>query len=397
MSDAANTSPLRRETRAVHVPRPELSGSTPITVPIYQSSGFVFDDPVAFADGMSRPDGAYTYSRLANPTVRALEEAVANLEGGVAAVATGSGMGAINAVLLGLLKPGDHVIAQRALYGGTAHMLADLTARYGIEVTYVPEHDPSAVRAAVRPTSRLLYLETIANPMTQVADLPGMCAAAREAGLVTAVDNTFASPILCRPIEYGVDVVIHSATKYLSGHSDVLAGVAVFASAELHRRVWSYALELGATADPFAAWLVLRGIQTLPLRMERHCANTRLLATRLAEHPAVAAVHWPGLPSHPSHELAARLLPDFGGVFSFDLAGGRAAGESFMRAVRLALLAPSLGGVETLVMHPASTSHRSLGPAELAAAGIGEGTVRVSVGIEHPEDLWADFEQALAL
>ncbi|GAA0357444.1 methionine gamma-lyase [Microbispora corallina] len=389
-------SSLHPDSRVVHLPKPVLNGSTPISVPIYQTSGFVFDDPAVFADGMGRPDGAYVYGRLSNPTVRSLEEAVAGLEGGVAAVATGSGMGAINSVLLGLLKPGDHVIAQAALYGGTAHMLADLTARFGVEVTYVPEADPAAVRAAVRPSTRLLYLETIANPMTQVADLPGMCAAAREAGIVSVVDNTFASPILCRPIEHGADIVVHSATKYLSGHTDVIGGVAVFASAELHRKVWSYALELGATADPFAAWLTLRGLQTLSLRMERHCANTRLLATRLAGHPAVTAVHWPGLPSHPSYELAGKLMPDFGGVFSFDLAGGRAAGEAFMRNVRLALLAPSLGGVETLILHPATTSHRSVDAAGLAAAGIGEGTIRVAVGIEHPEDLWADFAQALA-
>jgi cystathionine beta-lyase/cystathionine gamma-synthase len=388
-------SSLHPETRVVHLPRPELNGSRPISVPIYQTSGFVFEDPAVFADGMGRPDGAFVYGRLSNPTVRSLEEAVAGLEGGVAAVATGSGMGAINSVLLGLLKSGDHVIAQTALYGGTAYVFADLEARYGIEVTYVHEADPAAVRAAVRPSTKVLYLETIANPMTQVADLPGMSAAAREAGVVTVVDNTFASPILCRPIEHGADVVVHSTTKYLSGHTDVLGGVAVFATSELHRKIWSYALELGATADPFAAWLTLRGIQTLPLRMDRHCSNTRLLATRLTDHPAVSAVHWPGLPSHPSYDVAAKLMPDFGGVFSFDLAGGRAAGEAFMRSVRLALLAPSLGGVETLLLHPATTSHRSLSAAELAAAGIGEGTIRVAVGIEHHEDLWADFEQAL--
>ncbi|MBP2702552.1 aminotransferase class I/II-fold pyridoxal phosphate-dependent enzyme [Microbispora sp. RL4-1S] len=388
-------SSLHPETRAVHLPRPVIEGSRPISMPIYQTSGFVFDDPAVFADGMGRPDGAYVYGRLSNPTVRALEEAVAGLEGGVAAVATGSGMGAINSVLLALVSPGDHVVAQGPLYGGTAHALADLSERFGVAVTYVPEADPAAVRAAVRPSTRLLYLETIANPMTQVADLPGMCATAREAGVVTVVDNTFASPVLCRPIEHGADVVVHSATKYLSGHTDVLGGVAVFASEELHRTVWSYALGLGATPDPFAAWLTLRGMQTLPLRMERHCANTRVLATRLAEHPAVSAVHWPGLPTHPSHELAAKLLPDFGGVFSFDLAGGRGAGEEFMRRVRLALLAPSLGGVETLILHPATTSHRSLDADALAAAGIGEGTVRVAVGIEHSEDLWADFRQAL--
>ncbi|GGK88580.1 methionine gamma-lyase [Sphaerisporangium melleum] len=389
------TPSFRRETRAVHLPSPSLNGSTPIAPPLYQTSGFAFDDAAAFADGMGRPDGAFVYGRLSNPTVRAFEEAVAGLEGGVGAVAAGSGMGSINTVLFALLKPGDHLIAQRALYGGTAAAVADLESRFGVTVTYVPQDDPAAVREAVRPETRMLYLETIANPMTQVADLPGMCAVARDAGLLSVVDNTFASPMLCRPIEHGADIVVHSATKYLSGHSDVLAGVAVFADADLHAKVWSYAVKLGATLDPFAAWLALRGMQTLPLRMARHCENTRLLATRLAGHPAVAAVHWPGLPSHPSHDLAGKLLPDFGGVFSFDLAGGRAAGERFMSSIRLALLAPSLGGVETLVLHPATTSHRMLTPEELARVGIGEGTVRVAVGIEHAEDLWADFRQAL--
>ncbi|GAA3445542.1 trans-sulfuration enzyme family protein [Planomonospora venezuelensis] len=387
---------LRPETRTVHLPQPPLNGSRPIAVPLYQTSGFVFDDPAVFADGMNRPDGAFVYGRLSNPTVRALEEAVAGLEGGAGAVATGSGMGAINAVFLGLLQPGDHLIAQKALYGGTAAVINDLVARFGMEVTYVPEDDPEALRAAVRPSTKLVYLETIANPVTQVADLPGMCAAAREAGLVSVVDNTFASPVLCRPIEHGADVVVHSTTKYLSGHADVLGGIAVFADDGLYRKVWKFSTHLGATADPFAAWLTLRGIQTLPLRMERHCANARELAVRLDAHPAVAAVHWPGLPTHPSYALAAKLLPDFGGVFSFDLVGGRAAGERFMSSVRLALLAPSLGGVETLIMQPSTTSHKSLTAEELVRHGIEEGTVRVAVGIEHVEDLWADFAQALA-
>ncbi|MEU8040643.1 aminotransferase class I/II-fold pyridoxal phosphate-dependent enzyme [Streptosporangium sp. NPDC049078] len=387
---------FRPETRTVHLPQPSLNGSRPIAVPLYQTSGFVFDDPAVFADGMGRPDGAFVYGRLSNPTVRSLEEAVAGLEGGVGAVATGSGMGAINSVLLGLLKPGDHLIAQKALYGGTAGMINDLVGRFQIEVSYVPEDDPAALRAAVRPETKLVYLETIANPVTQVADLPGMCAVAREAGLISVVDNTFASPILCRPIEHGADIVVHSTTKYLSGHTDVVGGIAVFASDELYRKVWAFNVKLGASADPFAAWLTLRGIQTLPLRMERHCSNARELATRLNAHPAVSVVHWPGLPSHPSHELAAKLLPDFGGVFSFDLVGGRDAGERFMSSVKLALLAPSLGGVETLILHPATTSHLSLTAEELARHGIGEGTVRVAVGIEHVEDLWADFEQALA-
>ncbi|MET8006367.1 trans-sulfuration enzyme family protein [Nonomuraea glycinis] len=386
----------RPETRAVHLPQPIIEGSRPIAVPIYQTSGFVFDDPEVMATAMGRPDGPFVYGRYTNPTVRSLEQAISGLEGGSGAIATGSGMGAVNIVLLGLLKPGDHFIAQQALYGGTAAMINELAGRFGVTVSYVPEDDPAALRAAVRPETRLVYLETIANPMCQVADLPGMFAVARELGLVSVVDNTFATPMLCRPIEHGADIVIHSTTKYLSGHTDVVGGMAVFADDALYKKVWHFAISLGASADPFAAWLTLRGLQTLPLRMERHCANARLLATRLADHPAVAAVHWPGLPTHPSYELAGKLLPDFGGVFAFDLAGGRAAGEKFMSSVRLALLAPSLGGVETLILQPATTSHRALSAAELAKHGISEGTVRVAVGIEHAEDLWADFEQALA-
>lgn len=321
---------------------------------------------------------------------------MAGLEGGEHAIATGSGMGAINVVLLGLLKPGDHFVAQRSLYGGTAAMINELVARFGVTVTYVPENDPAALRAAVRPETRLVYLETISNPMTLVADLPGMCEVARDLGILSVVDNTFATPLLCRPFEHEADIVLHSTTKYLSGHTDVVGGLAVFADRGLYDRLWHFAIELGASPDPFASWLTVRGLQTLALRMERHCANAEYLATRLAGHPAVEAVHWPGLATHPSYELAAKLLPGFGGVFSFDLAGGRAAGERFMSSVRLALLAPSLGGVETLVLHPATTSHRALGPDELRRSGIGEGTVRIAVGIEHPEDLWADVSQALA-
>ncbi|MEU8360723.1 aminotransferase class I/II-fold pyridoxal phosphate-dependent enzyme [Nonomuraea sp. NPDC048882] len=389
-------SELRPDTKAVHVPTPPIDGSRPITMPIYQTSGFVFDDPAVMAASMGRPDGSYVYGRYSNPTVRSLELAVAGLEGGTSAIATGSGMGAINVVLLGLLRPGDHLVAQRSLYGGTAAMINELAERFGIAVSYVPENDPAALRAAVRPETKLVYLETISNPMTLVADLPAMCEAARELGILSVVDNTFATPLLCRPFEHGADIVVHSTTKYLSGHTDVVGGIAVFADQELYEQSWRFAIELGASADPFAAWLTLRGLQTLALRMDRHCSNAELLATRLAEHPAVAAVHWPGLESHPSYELAGKLLPGFGGVFSFDLAGGRAAGEKFMSSVRLALLAPSLGGVETLILHPATTSHRSLSPDELRRSGIGEGTVRVSVGIEHPEDLWADVAQALA-
>ncbi|MDF9817139.1 cystathionine beta-lyase/cystathionine gamma-synthase [Streptomyces sp. SPB162] len=387
---------LHPQTRAIHVSAPPLRRCRPLSVPLYQSSTFAFDHPDDLAEAMNGPDGAFVYSRRGNPTVRALEETVAELEGGEAALATASGMGAISAVLLSALQTGDHVIAQRCLYGGTYSLLTDLSERFGIEVSFVSGRDADEVRELVRPTTRLLYLETIANPTTRIPDLPGVLAVGRKAGLLSVVDNSFASPLLCRPLEFGADVVVHSSTKYLGGHSDVTGGIAVFASRGLYEACWKHAVELGSTADPFAAWLTIRGMQTLGMRMDRHCANASSLADRLAEHPAVAAVHWPGRDDHPDHLLAKQVLDGFGGVLAFDLVGGRPAGRTFLAGVRLARLAPSLGGVETLVLHPASISHRELDAKELAAAGIGEGTVRVSVGLEHFDDLWGDFAQALS-
>lgn len=385
----------RAETLAVHPPHVEITGSRPLGVPLHQGHVFAFDSADALATAFTSGD-AFLYSRLGNPTVRTLEDAVARLEGGTTALSFASGMGAVNAVLLGLLSSGDHVIAQSCLYGGTYAVLTDLATRWGVDVTYVSGTDPDEVRAALRPTTRLLYLETIANPTTRVSDLPALAAVAAEAGIPVAVDNTFASPLLCRPLDHGADIVVHSATKYLAGHADVLGGVAVFKDPELYGRVRHHAVEQGASTDPFAAWLTLRGMQTLSLRMERQCASAADLSARLAAHPAVEAVRHPALASHPDREIAARLLPrGGGGVVSVDLAGGREAGRVFVEAVRLASLSVSLGDVKTLVMHPASTSHHQLDAAALAAAGIGPGTVRISVGIEHVEDLWEDLEQAL--
>lgn len=387
---------LHPSTRTAHPPVPVPEGSRPVTVPIHQGHLFTFDSADAMAAAFHDPDGAYLYSRFGNPTVRALEEAVSDLEGGAGGLAFASGMGAINAVLLTLLSTGDHVVAQRSLYGGTYATLTDLAERWGVAVTYVSGRDADEVRAALTPHTRLLYLETIANPTTAVTDLPALLAAAAEAGVPGVVDNTFATPLLCRPVEHGAAVVVHSATKYLGGHADILGGVAVFRDPELRRRVWAHAVEQGAVADPFAAWLTLRGMATLALRVERQSATALTLAGRLAAHPAVAGVRHPGLPDHPDRATAARLLAAGGGVLAFDLAGGRDAGRRFVESLRLVLLSPSLGDVKTLVMHPASTSHRQLDAAALAAMDIGEGTVRVAVGIEHPDDLWADLEQALA-
>ncbi|SFP45699.1 methionine-gamma-lyase [Actinomadura madurae] len=383
------------QTRAVHPPVITPEGSRPLGVPIYQGHLFSFDAADELAAAFQGPDEAFFYARMGNPTVRSLERALTELEGGAGALATASGMGAVNAVLMGLLRGGDHVIAQTALYGGTYALLQDLAARWGVDITFIPGDDPAEVREALRPTTRLLYLETVANPTTHVTDLPAFTEAVRGTGVLTVVDNTFV-PLLCRPIGHGADIVIHSTTKYLGGHGDIIGGAAVFADPAVHQRVWDHAVELGATADPFAAWLAVRGLATMPLRVARQSASALDLAHRLAAHPSVTRVHYPGLDDHPQHEVARRLLPDgAGGVLAFELTGGRDAGRTFSEAVELISLGPSLGAVATLVMHPASTSHRQMDAASLAAAGIGEGTVRLSVGLEHPGDLWADMEQAL--
>ncbi|CAL9529931.1 L-methionine gamma-lyase [Nocardiopsis dassonvillei] len=387
----------RPGTRTVHQPLPETGGSTPLRVPLYQGHTFSFADTDTMAEAFAGPGAPYVYSRYGNPTIDALEAAVADLEGGAGAIASASGMGTISATLWALLDTGCHVVAQNRLYGGTQGLLEALRARWGIEVTQVDAGDPEAVRSALRPDTRVLLLETIANPTGRVVDLPVLTALARAVGATTIVDNTFATPLLCRPVEYGADIVVHSATKYMGGHSDTTGGVAVFADPGTLGTVRERTAEFGAVMDPFAAWLVSRGLSTLAVRVERHCANAGELAARLAAHPAVARVHYPGLPDDPAHTTACRILDGgFGGVLAFEPVGGLSAGRSFASRVRLAALAPSLGDVRTLVLHPAGTSHRELDAEGLAKAGISEGLIRVSVGIEDVEDLWKDMEQALA-
>lgn len=361
-----------------------------MAVPLYQTANFAFDGPAEVAEAMSGPE-SFAYSGYSNPTARALEDAVTALEGGVKALVTASGTGAINSVLQAALRSGDHVIAQRELYGGTFSVLQNMTERWGLEVTYINGVDPAEVTAAMRPTTRLLYLETIANPTGHVPDIPALAAEAKRNGLITAVDNTFATPLLCRPIEHGADIVLHSATKYLGGHHDVVGGVAVFNDERHYEQAWRHSTKLGVIADPFAAWLILRGMKTLPLRVARQCESALMLAERMTEHPAVSTVYHPGLPTHPSHSRAKQLLNGFGGTFAADVTDAQA----FMRSLRLILNAPSLGGTETTVMHPATTSHRHLDAKALREAGISPSMVRVAVGVEHPADLWTDVEQAL--
>lgn len=381
---------MHPETRMIHIEAPAPATSSPLAVPIYQTSSFAFDDPELIADGLHGPDGGYAYSRFTNPTVRALENAVADLEGGAAAIATSSGMGAISLLLHGLLGAGDHVIAQREVYGGTHAQLQDLAKRFDVRVTRIDGRDPEELRAALTPRTKVLYLETVANPTGHISDLPALTPIARAAGVLTVVDNTFATPIFCRPIEHGADVVVHSATKFLGGHSDVTGGVAVFADRARYEEVWAHAVEFGATADPFAAWLIIRGLHTLGLRMERHAANVTRVAAWLADHPAVNRVTCP-------QPGAAKHITGFPGAFCFDLAGGHDAGVRLMSRLRVIRAAASLGSTQSLILHPASTTHRQLTPEQLQESHLTPGTIRIAIGIEHPDDLVADLEQALDL
>ena len=383
---------LHRATKAIRLSAPEPVRGKPVGVPLYQNAIFSYDSAEELVEAFAGPGDSFFYSGFGNPTVRAFEDGLADMEGGARALAAGTGMGSINSVLFALLRSGDHVVVQEAVYGGTHSALRGLAERWGITVTAIAGDDPAELTAALRDETRVLVMETIANPTCAVPDLPGLIAVARSAGVTTVVDNTFATPLLCRPLEFGADVVVHSATKYLGGHHDVLGGVAVFADAELHERTWRQSITLGTAMDPFAAWLVVRGMKTLPVRVREACASAAELAARLAGHAGVRVVHYPGLPTSPSHARAGKVLDGgYGGVLAFDVADPHA----FLNRLELVLNAGSLGGTDTVAMHPATTSHRSVDPAVRARAGITEGTVRIAVGLEHVEDLWADLDQAL--
>jgi methionine-gamma-lyase len=367
-----------------------------VSVPIYQSSTFCFRDTDEGAARFAGTDGGYKYTRLGNPTVRALEQAVCELEGGADALATATGMAAVSTVFLTFLKPGDHVVGTDAVYGPTRLLLERQLAKFGIESTWVPTDDMACVRGAVRRSTRMLYVETPANPTIVLTDLEACGRLAREIGARFVVDNTFCSPLLQQPLRFGADVVIHSMTKFLNGHSDVVAGMIVSGRDELHAELSGMLRGLGGTMDPHQAWLVLRGIKTLALRIEKAQRNAEELAPWLAAHPAVAWVSYPGLPTHPQHELATRQMEGPGSMISFGVHGGLAAAKAVNDSVRLATLAVSLGGVETLIEHPASMTHASVPRAEREAAGIRDDLVRLSVGCEDVADLRADLDQALA-
>ncbi len=373
-------------TRAIHAGQDPDPATGAVVTPIYQTSTFANED-------IDKNKG-YLYSRVSNPTRAALEQNLAALEGGAVGLAFASGMAAIDAVVR-LLNPGDHIISQTNMYGGTIRLLKGVMERNGIEASHVDVNDAKELDRVLRPSTRLLYLESPTNPLMEIIDLRSAAAWGRAHGLRVAVDNTFLTPYYQRPLELGADLVIHSTTKYLNGHSDGIGGAVVAARAEDAEPIRFLQKAAGAILGPFDSWLVLRGIKTLAVRMRQHSENALAIAQWLKGQPKVKRVYYPGLPDHPQYALARSQMSGFGGMLSFDL-GSVDIARKFFRALRLFPLAESLGGVETLVAHPATMSHAYLTADERARMGIGDGLVRLSAGIEDVADIIADLEQALA-
>ena len=373
-------------TDAIHVGNDPDPSTGAITVPIYQTSTYVQEE-------IGKNKG-YDYARSGNPTRTALEKNLACLEGGSHALAFSSGMAAINA-LVTLLDSGDHVICSHAVYGGVYRLFMNVQVRHGMEFSWVDTTDLKAVEAAIKPSTKMLYIETPTNPTMQISDLKALKSLAAAHNIMVAVDNTFMSPYLQRPIEFGADFVTHSTTKYLNGHSDSIGGAIVTARGEDRDRLYFIQKSAGAILGPMDCWLVLRGTKTLAVRMEQHNKNGMAVAKFLEEHSKVERVYFPGLPSHPQHELAKKQMKGFGSMLSFEL-GSLDAGRRMLKQVRLCALAESLGGVETLISHPATMTHAAVPKEEREKNGITDGLVRISVGIEDVEDLIADLDNALA-
>jgi cystathionine gamma-lyase len=375
-------------TRGIHAGQAPDPSTGAIMTPIYATSTYVQSSP-----GVHK---GYEYSRTQNPTRMAYERCVADLESGAQGFAFASGMAA-TATVLELLDAGAHVVASDDLYGGTYRLFTRVRERSaGLRTSYVDLGDRAQLEAAITPATRMIWVETPTNPMLKLVDLAVVAEIGRKRGILTVADNTFASPIVQRPLELGIDLVMHSATKYLNGHSDMVGGVVVVGDdRELAERLAFLQNAVGAVAGPFDSFLALRGLKTLALRMERHCANALAVARFLERHPRVARVHYPGLESHPQHDLAARQMHGFGGMVTAELAGSLAEARRFLERVEIFALAESLGGVESLIEHPAIMTHASLPPEQRAALGIGDTLVRLSVGIEDEGDLLADLDQAL--
>ena len=390
-----DTRKLGFNTKLVHAGIPDDALGS-VTTPIYQTSTFAFRNAKQGADRFAGTAPGFIYSRIGNPTVCALEEAVAQLENGFGCTATASGMGAVSTAYMALLNQGDHLVSTAGVYGPSRVLMDKHMSRFGVTSTYLDTTDLDALRQAIRPNTRVVYIESPSNPSMLVTDLEAAAQIAHEAGALLVVDNTFASPCLQKPLDLGADVVIHSITKFINGHADVVGGVIVAKTEELHKKLRAMVVIMGPCMDPHQASLVSRGLKTLSIRMERAQANAGAIALWLEKHPKVEWVSYLGLPSHPQYDLARRQMKGPGAMISFEVKGGVEAGARLMDGVKLAALAVSLGGVETLICHPASMTHASMGREARLAGGVTDGLVRYAVGIEDLEDLIADLDQALA-
>ena len=385
-------------TRAIHhgyVPADNMLALTP---PVHMSSTFVFPDTATGSALFAGETEGHVYSRISNPTVSLLECRMANLEGAEAGLATASGMGAISATLWTLVKPGDEIITDKTLYGCTFAFMRDGLSRFGVRITHVDLREAENLKSAISDQTRIVYFETPANPNMRLVDIAAIAAIARDAGALTIVDNTYATPLLTRPIELGADFVLHSATKYLGGHGDLVAGIVCGRAEPIHDiRMIGVKDMTGAVMAPLTAMLVMRGLKTLQLRVARHSESGLKIAEWLESHPAIAAVHYPGLPSHPQHDLARRQMSGFGGMIAFELNGGFDAGTAMMDRLTLIQRAVSLGDAESLIQHPGSMTHSTYSREERLEHGISDGLVRLSVGLEDVEDIISDLDTALSV
>ncbi|TMP26529.1 methionine gamma-lyase [Pseudoalteromonas rubra] len=385
---------LHDQTNCIHGPHHFDDPHGALTAPLYQSSTFKFKDAAQGAARFAGEEAGYIYTRLGNPTTRELEEKLAQLEEMEDAAATATGMGAVSASVLSFLQQGDHLIASKALYGCSFALFAHMLPKFGIEVTFVDMTDPQALADALQPNSKMLFAETPINPNMTVLDLAMLGQFAQQHKLISVVDNTFMTPLLQKPKHFGIDIVIHSATKYLNGHGDVVAGIVCGSAEHIETIKLTVLKDIGATISPHDAWLINRGLKTLHVRVARHCENAQKVAEFLDNHPKVDTVYYPGLPSHPGYRFLGEQMKGAGGVIAFEIKGGVSEGEKFINATELCTLAVSLGDPETLIQHPASMTHSPYTPEERQAAGISDGLIRISVGLEAVEDIIEDLEKA---
>ncbi|MFV0596977.1 methionine gamma-lyase [Shewanella sp.] len=383
-------------TQTIHAGHEREAFGTLVT-PLYQTATFVFESAQQGGERFAGNEPGYIYTRLGNPTIAELERKMAILEGAEAAAATASGMGAVSAALLANLQMGDHLVASNAVYGCTFALMTSQFARFGIEVTLVDFTDLAAIEQAIKPNTRVIFCETPVNPHLQVFDLKAIADIAKQHQLVSIVDNTFMTPLLQQPLAFGIDLVVHSATKYLNGHGDVIAGIVCGSEEQLHRVKYEILKDIGAVISPHDAWLILRGLKTLDVRLQRHCESAQRVAEFLEQHPAVMRVYYPGLESHSGHRFVGGQMKRAGGVIAFELAADLAQAMAFVGYLKLFSIAVSLGDAESLIQHPASMTHSPYTPEARQAAGICDNLLRISIGLEDCDDIIDDLSQALAM